>query len=129
MPLEDSTHPQDWLRIAEKDLARVQVMLDADDPEAAGFYLQQSLEKYLKAFLLSKSWRLKRTHDLEVLLNDALRYDPSLEEFRGLCQEVTDFYIVARYPFTGDTGITDEDVTTVLAEAKRFIERLESQIK
>lgn len=55
MPLEDSTHPQDWLRIAEKDLARVQVMLDADDPEAAGFYLQQSLEKYLKRFFFPRA--------------------------------------------------------------------------
>lgn len=126
MPLEDSTSPQDWLRIAEKDLARVQVMLNANDPEAAGFYLQQSLEKYLKAFLLSKSWHLKRTHDLEVLLNDALHYDPSLEGFRSLCQEVTDFYIVERYPFTAETGITGEDVTTVLAEAKRLIERLQA---
>lgn len=64
-----------------------------------------------------------------MLLNDALRHDPSLEEFRGSCQEVTDFYIVERYPFTGDTGMTDEDVTTVLDEAKHLIERLLSQIE
>ena len=45
----------------------------SNDPDAAGFYLQQAMEKYLKAFLLSKKWKLKRTHDLEVLLNEAVQ--------------------------------------------------------
>ena len=56
MPLEESLYPADWLRIAEKDLGRVEQLLDIQDPEAAGFYLQQAVEKFLKAFLLSKGW-------------------------------------------------------------------------
>lgn len=125
MPPEDSTYPEDWLRIAEKDLSRVQRMLDDEDPEAAGFYLQQSLEKYLKAFLLSKGWRLKRTHDLELLLNDALIYDPSLEEFRSLCQEVSDYYIVDRYPLSVTAEIGPQDITQSLAESERLVQRLQ----
>ncbi len=50
MPGEESLYPGDWLRIAEKDLQRVPRLLSADDPEAAGFYLQQALEKFFKAF-------------------------------------------------------------------------------
>jgi len=91
MPPKESSNPSDWHRVAEKDLDRVGRMLDDDDPEAAGFYLQQSLEKFLKAFLLSKKWRLERIHDLEALLDAALKHDPSLEIYRASCQKITGF--------------------------------------
>lgn len=55
---EDSLYPPDWIRIAEKDWERTKRMLEDEDPEAAGFFLQQSLEKYLKAFLLQQGWQL-----------------------------------------------------------------------
>ncbi len=54
MRREESLYPADWIRIAEKDLRRVKRLLDDQDPEGAGFHLQQAVEKFLKAFLLSK---------------------------------------------------------------------------
>jgi len=50
----------------------VRSLLDAGDGELAGFCLQQAVEKFLKAFLLSKGWKLRRVHDLNTLLDDAL---------------------------------------------------------
>jgi len=129
MQPEESRYPQDWKRIADKDLDRADRMLADNDAEAAAFYVQQALEKYLKAFLLSKGWALRRIHDLEVLLNDALPHDSSLHEFRTLCQRATGYYFVERYPFSAPTGLTSEKVAQSLAEAKRFIERLLGQIK
>jgi hypothetical protein len=38
MAAEDSGYSADWLRIAEKDLSRVEKLLEIDDPDAAGFY-------------------------------------------------------------------------------------------
>lgn len=52
MPLEESRYPNDWLRIAEKDLARVERSLDDCDPELAGFCLQQAIEKCIDALPL-----------------------------------------------------------------------------
>lgn len=40
MPREESRYPEDWLRLAEKDLGRVERALRDDDPELAGFCLQ-----------------------------------------------------------------------------------------
>ncbi len=40
MPHEAPRYAAEWLRIAEKDFARVEHLLSVDDPEAAGFYLQ-----------------------------------------------------------------------------------------
>ena len=121
---EESLYPADWLRIAEKDLGRVKHLLAVHDLEAAGFFLQQAVEKFLKAFLLSKGWELERIHDLEVLLNEALAYDPSLEPFRAVCQKVTGFYFVERYPFVVEAGLTAEDVRTSLEQVRGLIERL-----
>lgn len=127
MPREESLYPADWLRIADRDLRRADHLLDVHDAEAAGFYLQQAVEKFLKAFLLSKRWKLERIHDLEALLNDALAYDPSLEEFRPVCQKITAFYLVERYPFVTEVGLTEDDVRSSLEQAKRLIERLRIQ--
>ncbi|HUF42029.1 MAG TPA: HEPN domain-containing protein [Verrucomicrobiae bacterium] len=61
----------EWLRIARKDWRRAERNLEDRDPEAAGFFLQQSLEKYLKAFLLKRHWKLRKIHELDALLDEA----------------------------------------------------------
>ena len=128
MPREESLYPADWLRIAEKDLGRVDHLLDVQDPEGAGFFLQQAVEKFLKAFLLSKGWELERIHDLEALLNAALAYAPSLEAFRSACQKITGFYLVERYPFVIEAGLTEDDVRNSLMQVKGLIEKLRAEI-
>jgi HEPN domain-containing protein len=127
MPREESHYPADWRRIAEKDLRRAEHLLDIHDAEAAGFYLQQAVEKFLKAFLLSKGWKLERIHDLEALLNDALTYDSSLEEFRLACQKITAFYFVERYPFVTGTGLTEDDVRSSREQVRQLIEKLRTE--
>ena len=128
MAPEDSTVPSDWLPIVEKDLDRVARMLEDHDPEAAGFYLQQALEKLLKAFLLSKGWELDRVHDLESLLNDAIEHDPSLEKFRTPCQTITAFYFVERYPLLPPVDITEADVRGTLEQTRELIETLRREL-
>ncbi len=59
-PKKDSLYPRDWFRLAAKDFKRTEDLLNVDDPEGAGYHLQQAVEKYLKGFLLSKGWKLKR---------------------------------------------------------------------
>jgi HEPN domain-containing protein len=100
MPHEESLYPADWTRIGEKDLTQVERLLYVPDAEMAGFCLQQAVEKFLKAFLFSKGWQLRRIHNLEALLDDAIIYDASLEVFRNACQKITVFYFVERYPLS-----------------------------
>ena len=128
MRSEESSYYLDWLRIAERDLGRVGRCLRDEDPEAAGFFLQQALEKFLKGFLLSKGWQLRRVHDLEALLDDARDYDNELESFRPLCRRVTDYYVVERYPLLGVTGPTEEGVRGSLEAVRPLIERIRSSL-
>ena len=124
MPHEESRYAADWLRLAQRDLERVGRLLDMHDPALAGFCLQQAVEKFLKAFLLSRGWQLKRIHHLDALLDDAITYDASLENFRSACQKITAFYFVERYPFVMETGVTEEDVQSSLAHVEGLIEKL-----
>ena len=126
---KESLYPKDWFRIAAKDFKRAEHLVGIDDPEGAGYHLQQTIEKYLKGFLLSKGWELKRIHDLEVLLNDALKYESTLEQFRSLSQEVTGYYIIDRYPMPSTATLTKKEVQLSIAEAGRLIQRLRALTK
>jgi HEPN domain-containing protein len=124
MPREESLYPADWLRLAERDWQRVERLLAEHDPELAGFCLQQAVEKFLKAFLLSRGWQLRRIHNLEALLDDTITHDASLENFRSVCQKITAFYFVERYPFVVETTMTEEDIRSSLEQVKNLVEKL-----
>ena len=85
---EDSLYPPDWHGVAKKDWRRMEIMLDNEDAEAAGYFFQQSLEKYLKAFLLERGWELRKIHELDALLDQAVKHHPDLESFRDLCDTI-----------------------------------------
>ena len=125
---EESQYPADWLRLAEKDRERVARLLDEHDPELAGFCLQQAVEKFLKAFLLSRGWQLRRTHDLESLLDDAIPYDASLEDFRAACEKITNFYVLERYPFVSGAGVTEEDIRSSQEQVRELMEKLRAAV-
>lgn len=99
MDRQESRHPKDWLIKAQQDLTRVQILLEAGDPEGAGFHLQQAVEKGLKAFLLSREIIPRRIHDLSLLLDEVARCEPDLEQFRDLCELSRIFISPSATPF------------------------------
>lgn len=122
--IENSLYPEDWKKIARKDWERMKRNLRDKDAEVAGYFLQQSLEKYLKAFLLQHNWELKKIHALHDLLSDAVKHNPDLESFRGLCERVSGYYFAERYPRLVASKLTCRDVEKDMEEAKRFIKAL-----
>jgi HEPN domain-containing protein len=121
---EDSLYPPDWIKVAKKDWQRMERMLDDDDPEAAGYFLQQPLEKYLKAFLLQHGWKLQKIHALYTLLDEAVKYKKDLESYRDPCERVSGYYFTDRYPALVDTRSTCKDIERDVEKAKRFIKSL-----
>ena len=128
MPHKELSNINDWLKKAEADIARVEPRLQEGDREDAAFHLQQAIEKYLKAFLLSKGWALKKIHDLEALLDEAVQYCKGLEQFRGLCAEVTGYYLIERYPFPAE-GPTATEIKSALQQTRKFIKVIQSELK
>lgn len=103
-----AAYPAEWFEKAEQDLQRVTRRLAEEDIEDGAFHLQQAIEKFLKGYLISTGWKLKKIHDLEALLDDAVRMAPELEAYRELCQQVTGYYLVERYPALGTPPSLDE---------------------
>lgn len=95
----DSSLPNDWFAYGDLDLQAAEILLAQDGPlPIAAFHLQQAVEKYLKGFLLSRGWVLRRIHDLELLVQEAIAKDSDFQQFLALCQRITEYYVETRYP-------------------------------
>lgn len=85
----------------------------------------------MKGFLLSKGWKLKRTHDLEEFFDEMVGFDLSFEEFREISQKATAFYFLERYPFFAGE-LCREEVENAYNDSLKLIgkiEKLDKQIQ
>lgn len=99
MPATDSTVPDDWLAQADLDLQAAEFLLGHQGLNSiVAIHLQQAAEKYLKGYLLSTGWRLRRIHDLGVLVKESVARDAGFEQFVAPCQRITEYYLEMRYP-------------------------------
>lgn len=114
----------EWLPYARRDWARVLLLVREYDPDGGGIFLQQAVEKYLKGWLLDRGWPLRKTHDLELLLDAAQQHDQTLAAFRGLCRRVSGYYLLERYPMPGPSGLDAVQLTADIAEARVLIAAL-----
>jgi HEPN domain-containing protein len=122
MPNAKESHlPRDWFAKAAQDMKRVEVLLATNDDEGAGFHLQQAAEKYLKGYLLGRGWQLKRTHDLDDLIDDALPFDSHFESFRDACRFSGEFYVSERYPFPLVSVPPRAELNSALEKIKEMI--------
>jgi HEPN domain-containing protein len=129
MGRNESRYPEDWFRIGAREFERAQNLLNLGDMEGAGFNIQQAIEKYLKGYLLSQGWELRRIHNLETLINETIIYDPSFEEFRTPCQIITHYYMAERYPLMVSSELIKEEIEESLAVAERIVEKIRSLIE
>lgn len=128
---EDSKYPEVWIEIAEDDYETVTILLNGGRPRGAGYFLHQAVEKFFKSYLIRRGWRLRRTHDLGMLLDDAVRYDATLEQYRAVCELVSLYQFAERYPrYTTEAYypslpvMDDEGVRAAFAEITPLVERL-----
>ena len=121
--VEDSTpYAGSWLSIALDDLEGTELVLEhGGSANTAGMLLQQAVEKYLKGYLILKGWRLERIHNLEALLDKAIEYDPTFEEFKEVGHKITTYYANDRYPDANRTDLTREGVGASLEEVRPMI--------
>ena len=127
MPVKDSLYALNWLEIAERDLDRVKRLVD-DDPELAGFCLQQAVEKMLKAFLISNGWSDRKSHDLVALLDEATIYDSSFKQYRQACKKINFFYYAKLHLVITEEVITKDHVKSAFEQVQDLIMSLRSKI-
>ena len=118
---KDSPYPQDWFTKGGSDIAAAGTLVGSGNLGVAAFHIQQALEKYLKGYLLSKGWKLRRIHDLEELLDEAVSRNPGLEKFRALCQTATEYYIEERYPSLVSSELNSGELKDAIKETGKFM--------
>lgn len=92
---------REWVKKAKNDFkVASQILRRRKDiiPDAACFFCQQCVEKYLKARLLEAGIPFPRIHDLLVLLNLCVQAEPLWPAYAQVVDELTDFAVDFRYP-------------------------------
>jgi len=117
---------QEWIEKADADFTsagREYRARKQPNYDAACFFAQQCVEKYLKARLVEADVRFPRTHDLEALLDLLLPLEPMWDSFRSTLNDLTSFAVAFRYP--GDSATREmakaavRDATTIRDQMRR----------
>lgn len=119
--IRGSLYPEDWKKAARKDWHRVYILINDSDAEGAAFFLQQALEKYLKAFLIAKGWKLKKIHELDALLDYSKEFNHRLERFVDLCEKASGYYFTERYPMLVPSGLTTSEIANDMSIARELV--------
>ncbi len=95
-----------WLTKAASDLRGARILGSADDPplDTAIYHCQQTAEKAVKAFLVSKELSPEKTHDIRRLTLAAAAHESSFHELLDLAASLTPYAWEFRYP--GDLAET-----------------------
>ena len=107
-----------WWDVAKEDYDTAKFNFEGEDYRATTFLCQQSVEKALKAFMLKKSGKIRKIHDLVELGKNADL--PS--EFLNEAKQLTLAYIYARYPDI-------EEVRNLNKIVKKFLKASEEILK
>jgi len=111
---------ESWIHFAEKDLEAAEAMLKDYNhlTNIIVFHCQQSVEKYMKAFLIGNNVPLIKTHDL-IKLNGMIKKIKELDIDKNKLTELNKVYTESRYPF--NLGLLPDGMPTV-EQAKEFVE-------
>lgn len=114
--------PEAWFTQGDMDLQAAELLLSQNGPPTVvAFHIQQTIEKYLKGYLLFVGEPLRRIHDLEVLLREIIAHDVSFAPLLSDCQRITEYYIEARYPVGVTTLFQPVMLKTDLRIAKNLV--------
>ena len=92
---------QEWINFAEMDFLTAKHLYEHMYPkplEIICYHCQQTVEKLLKGFLISKGVTIKKTHDLGLLAEMMQEYVEVDEKYLEMCDELTPYGVKIRYP-------------------------------
>lgn len=92
---------REWIEKAEADFlsaSREYRARKKPNFDAACFFAQQCIEKYLKGRLAEAGRPIPKTHDLSILLDAVLPLEPLWEASRQRLETLTSYAVLFRYP-------------------------------
>ena len=110
-----------WLTKAASDLKSARVLGSAEEAplDTAIYHCQQTAEKAVKAFLVSKHISPRKTHDIRELTLEAASHEPRFNELLDKAAALTPYAWVFRYPDDlAETYPTREEFEEALQHAQ-----------
>jgi len=122
--MPDSQVVEEWIDRAEQDYENaLQILRRRKRPSPASvcYNCQQSIEKYLKAFLLKTRGGFQHTHKLEELNAQCAQEDGTFLLIEDWVTPLTEYAIKGRYPQAGITMDDARQAVATLKQVRKFI--------
>jgi len=121
---------KEWVERGKHDLEVAKILLAEEEySDVVLFHVHQAVEKYLKGFLIYKGWGLKKIHDIELLITEAMSFDDEFQKYLDPGRELTAFYYEEQYPPGPITSYSKEEIKEILEVAEEIIDKLKEGIK
>jgi HEPN domain-containing protein len=124
----DEKNPEDWLFLARERLRAADALFQSLGATLSGVeLLQEAVERFLKAYLISQGWELRKIHNLSTLLDHAILRDESFKIFADLSENLTAQFWAQHYP-GDDLADVGADYPALRLQAETLITKIESEI-
>lgn len=121
---------KEWFERGKHDLDVANILLAEEEYfDVVLFHIHQAVEKYLKGFLIHRGWELKKIHDLESLMTEAMGFDVEFQNYLDFGRKLTAFYYEERYPPGPIASCSEEEVEDMLTTAESIISRIKEGIE
>lgn len=121
---------KEWFERGNHDMEVAKILLAKEDYfDVVLFHMHQAVEKYLKGFLIFKGWELKKIHDLETLITEAISFDAEFQRYLNFGRKLTAFYYEERYPPGPITSYSKKEVREILEITEEIINRLKEGVR
>lgn len=118
-----------WFERGEHDLVTAKISITQEGyPDVILFLLHQAIEKYIKGYLLWHGWELKKIHDLETLLTEAMEFDKGFEKYLDFGRRLTAYYYEERYPPGPIPEISKEETDNAFKTAEGIINVIKNKV-
>lgn len=102
----------EWFARADREIETAQLLYDLQGhTDAVAYHIQQTIEKYLKGYLVLNGKEPPWIHELDTLLKKVETFSPGFyQPFIELCEKATRFYLEDRYPLGPPVEYTREEI-------------------
>lgn len=120
--MKNSSLAKDWFEKGNHDFDAAKILFEENHfPDTICFLLHQSIEKYLKGFLIYNKAIPRKTHNLEELIKPCVDISREFIEFLDSCAKITAYYIETRYPIYSSKDIKRKDAQESIEVAEELI--------
>ncbi|KOA21347.1 HEPN domain protein [Clostridium homopropionicum DSM 5847] len=116
----DTLRYKEWIEKAERDIKSAKILKEHDcGNDVVAFHCQQSVEKSLKAYLISKGEGIVSGHSLIYLCKLSEKHNSEFKKYIKDCGFLNQYYIETRYPADNPLIVSDYEAEECIDIAEK----------